>query len=281
MGEFVRLLAVMLLPLAGPGALEVPGIERVLRVDDRLLVGSQPAPRALGELAQLGVSVVVSVDGMPPQARRLEEAGLRSVHLPIGYDSVPPERIRSLARLALEEEGVIYVHCHHGRHRGPAAGAILWMLREGASPQRARTLLQAAGTSPDYAGLWHAVESFSPPSGTFPDAPLPARVEVGGLRSVMVEIDRAHTNLGRHARLQPDIGPEHEASILVQHLREMQRLDPDGRIAREAEYRTHATEALRAAEALAARKDSGTAQWNAALDRLDTTCTACHRAHRD
>lgn len=281
MGELIRLLSIMLLSFGGPSTIDVPGIERALRVDDRLLVGSQPTKASFKELAELGVSVVVSVDGMPPQAKHLEEAGIRSVHLPIGYDSVPLERIRSLGRLALEEPGTIYIHCHHGRHRGPAAAAIFWMFREGVSPQKARTLLESAGTSPEYAGLWRSVESFQAPEEDLADAPLPRRVEVDGLVAFMVEIDRARSNLTRHTREQPDIAPRHEARILEEYLREMQRLDPGEHAQRTPGWTNHLAEARAAAEALASLSDSDEAEFEVLLGRLDAACSACHAAHRN
>lgn len=281
MVELLGVLCVVLSLIGEPTVVEVPGLERVLRVDEQLLVGSQPTPEGLAALADRGVRVVVSVDGMPPNLEALKKAGLRSVHLPIGYDGVPVERIHSLARLASEETGPIYIHCHHGRHRGPAAGALFWMMRSGATPEESRCILEKAGTSPSYQGLWKAVASFRPPVQGCADAPLPDRVEVTGMVGAMVEIDRARANLDRHLNAQPDIAPEHEVMILLEHFREMERLDPGGYAKRDADFRTQLVAARRATEALAAQKEVGQGQWMQALRALDASCTACHAAHRN
>ena len=221
------------------------------------------------------------MDGRFPDVKGAREAGLRVVHLPLGYDGIEPERLRSFKRLIAEEEGPIFVHCHRGIHRGPAAAAILWMLRGHGSPEQAREILVQAGTSPRYQRLWEAVENFIPPVGDCSEAPLPARVEVDGLAAVMIEIDRARSNLGRHVQSQPDIAPEHEALILVEHLREMERLDPGGHAARDKDFRSQLIASRRAAEALAARTDVGQEAWQRALEKLDATCTACHLSHRN
>lgn len=55
---------------------------------------------------------------------RTAKFGLRYVHLPHGYDGVPADRTKELAKAVRELEGPIFIHCHHGKHRSPAAAAV-------------------------------------------------------------------------------------------------------------------------------------------------------------
>ncbi|MDG1899891.1 MAG: hypothetical protein P8I74_08515, partial [Phycisphaerales bacterium] len=64
---------------------QVPGIERVVRIDDRLLVGSEPSADSIEHLHQLGVTVLLSVDARRPRLEEARRLGMRVVHLPIGY----------------------------------------------------------------------------------------------------------------------------------------------------------------------------------------------------
>ncbi len=259
----------------------VPGIERVLRVDDQLLVGSAPTPAAYRALRELGVQVVLSVDGMPPDLELIRSLGLRSVHLPIEYGGIEPGRIRSLVRLLGERPGSIYVHCHHGRHRAPAVAAILWMLRTGAVPESARRILEQAGTSPTYPGLWEAVRTHVAPSGACGDALLPERVEVAGVAASMVAIDRLRDRLDGWADRRPDASGA-EAVLVLEHLRELHRLDPAGH-AGDPGWVTDLDASITAAEALAevtgGRRSS--LSRHELLDRLDASCIGCHARHRD
>ena len=92
---------------------------------ERLYSGSEPhGEEGIASLKELGVKTIVSVDGAKPAVETARKYGMRYVHIPIGYDGVPEEAGQSLARLMREAETPIYVHCHHGKHRGPAAVAV-------------------------------------------------------------------------------------------------------------------------------------------------------------
>ena len=73
------------------------------------------------------MQTVISVDGAKPDLEAARKHGLRYVHLPHGYDGVPAPRGDELAIALRTLEGPIYVHCHHGKHRSPAAAGVAWV----------------------------------------------------------------------------------------------------------------------------------------------------------
>src|SRR5437764_11542837 len=76
---------------------DAAGLDNVFRISDRLCSGSSPEGDAgFASLKKLGVRTVLSVDGAAPDLERARRHGLRYVHLPIGYDSVPEEQALKL-----------------------------------------------------------------------------------------------------------------------------------------------------------------------------------------
>ena len=103
-----------------PERLEIRGIENTFRLSPRLYSGGDPhGVEALAALKELGVRTIISVDGATPDVETARKLGLRYVHLPIGYDGVPREQAVRLVQAVKTLPGPVYVHCHHGKHRGP------------------------------------------------------------------------------------------------------------------------------------------------------------------
>ncbi|HUG93339.1 MAG TPA: hypothetical protein VML55_21040 [Planctomycetaceae bacterium] len=293
--------------------IEAPGLENLRRVSDRVYSGGEPkGPGAYRELARLGVRTVVSVDGARPDLEAARAAGLRYVHIPIGYDGVPPEAAASLARLARDlvgqaadqdgasagppseiagfgqtrVEGPIYVHCHHGKHRGPAAAAIVCIAAGEADAASALRILEEAGTSRDYSGLWRDVAAFSPPAA---EAKLPELAEVAQVNSLaaaMAAIDRAFDNLTlcRGAGWttpagHPDLVPAREALLLTEGFREALR-----HLSGEYDERFSAwlAESESAGAALAAALEHGArGEASKLLTEIGGSCKRCHGEYRD
>jgi len=117
---------------------------------------------------------------------------MRYVHLPHGYDGISTNLQLQLARAAETLPGPIYVHCHHGKHRGPAAAAIICMANNGWSSDQAETWLVAAGTATNYAGLYQVVRQFQKPTAAqlrSISSDFPETAKVSGLVDAMVDID--------------------------------------------------------------------------------------------
>lgn len=266
---------------------DMDGLHHVLRGSERVFSGSQPhGAEGFASVAALGVKTIVSVDGAVPDLELARQHGLRYVHIPIGYDGIPVEAGESLARLVRDAEGPFYIHCHHGRHRGPAAAAVACQASGAMNAEQAINLLERAGTSPDYGGLWQSVRSYQTPAA---DAELPALVEQAEIESfaaAMARIDRGFDNLKlakeadwsvppRH----PDIVPLREAVLLREGFQEaIRQLGED----RPAAF----TEQMQQAEILARALESALREGNSPsatgyLDRLQQSCKTCHKSFRD
>jgi protein tyrosine phosphatase (PTP) superfamily phosphohydrolase (DUF442 family) len=276
------------------GKVEAAGLHNVFRLSEKLYSGSSPdSDEGFASLKRLGVRTVISVDGARPDVERAHKYGLRYVHLPIGYDGVPHDQGLRIARAVRDLPGAVYVHCHHGKHRGPTAAAVAHLcLDERCGVDEALAEMKRAGTDPHYTGLYAAPAEFGRPTDAeldrVPDD-FPEVSPVGGLASAMVEID------GRWDRLkavraagwksppdQPDVDPPHEALLLVEGFREAARLPKMGE--RPERLRRWLGEAEAQAKDLETALRRGTSDGEAAeaaFKKVSASCTRCHADYRD
>lgn len=277
-----------------PVQLSAPGLHNLFRVSERIYSGSSPEGEAgFASLARLGVKTVVSVDGARPDLEAAHRHGLKYVHLPFGYNGVPEDRVLALAHAALSVPGPIYVHCHHGKHRGPAAVAVMQLCTDKDwDAKKAKSWLKMAGTDPRYTGLMHLPETLHRPTMAELEQttiPLPEVTPIADLQRVMVEVDARWDNLKLvkdagwvRPKQHPDIDPPHEAVQLGEYFREAGRLDsarrrgPDFlRLLHEAEAASGELE-----KSLRAGRDNSENAIKA-FDKLAGSCTACHAQFRD
>jgi hypothetical protein len=185
----------------------------------------------------------------------------------------------------------MFVHCHHGKHRGPAACGIAWMARTGVSAAVVLEDMKTAGTDPKYAGLYGDVGAFRPvteeelaavkPGDLGPSARLPDLVEA------MIQVDASFDRMKavkkagwRTPASMPDVQPAHEARILAERFRELGRMDEaKGKPADFQGWREDAEKAAWALEEALGQGDGSAA--GTALDRVNTTCNACHDVYRN
>jgi protein tyrosine phosphatase (PTP) superfamily phosphohydrolase (DUF442 family) len=221
---------------AAPQPLPVAGIENCFQVTDRVLSGGQPnGEAAFAALQKLGVKTILSVDGSPPEVASAAKFGLRYIHLPHGYDGISSNTVARLVKAAATVEGRLFVHCHHGQHRGPAAVGVICQGTAGWTPPQAVAWLKQAGTATGYAGLYRVNAEFRPPTAADlarGSTHFPARVEVSGFVDAMVEIDRHWDQLKaiqkadwRRPANHPDLVPANAALLLQEAYRELLR-DP-------------------------------------------------------
>ena len=295
---FARILALVLAGLADaraavPAPLELPGIQNAFRLTPRILSGSQPeGEEGFAALARAGVKLIISVDGEKPRVELAGKQGLRYVHLPIGYDGISATRVIELAKAAAPDAGKIFVHCHHGRHRGPAAAGVICEAVAGWSPAQAEAWLRQAGTGGDYPGLYRAVRDFVMPAAGQIAAigPLPETAKTPALVDAMVAMDGALDGLKEQLRRDwnaedtPASRPSaHAALALTEQIHELART---GEMAsRPEEFRRLLAETENSAAALlrlAGGDGPSTAEAvHSGLKRLMQSCAACHKAYRN
>lgn len=270
--------------------LEITGVHNAFRVTDRIYSGSQPeGDEAFAALARLGVKTIISVDGSKPEVERARRHGIRYVHLPVGYDGVSKPCVAALAKAGTTLSGPIFVHCHHGLHRGPAAVAVLAEATASWSTHQAVAWMRQAGTSPDYAGLYRCAASFTAPTAAELSAvgDLPEVARTSSLVEAMVAIDNHFAALKAMEKLgwktppqHADLTPAHEATLLWEQFRELARTPDTAQ--RPAEYRGKMEATEKAASRLRRCLEEGNnGKTAAAFQELAQSCSSCHRHYRN
>lgn len=252
-----------------PTPMEAAGLHNVFRLTPGFYSGSSPdGPAGFASLRQLGVRTVLTVDGTTPDIETARRYGLRYVHLPVGYDGVPRDKGLAVAKAVRELPGPVYLHCHHGQHRGPAAAVCgVLALDPAVTPAALTGWLKAAGTNPKYAGLIAVPYTFARPTAaelSASPAAFPAKAAVPDLARLMVDVDARWDEVKAGDRT-------HAPVQLAELYREAARLSDSGR--RGAELVAWLKEAEAAANSLS-RPGTGLAE----SQRL---CHRCHEKYRD
>jgi hypothetical protein len=278
--------------------LEAPGLHNLFAVGTNFFSGSTPENEAaFAALAKLGVKTIVSVDGAKPDVDLARKHGLRYVHLPHGYDGISTNLQLQFAKAGETLPGPFYVHCHHGKHRGPTAVAVMCMANSGWTATQAETWMHAAGTADNYTGLFETVRHFQKPAQAqlgMVSTNFPETAQVSGLVDSMVKIDERweHLQAVRQAgyvapKNHPDLKPANEAVILWELYRETQRLTESTKhgidfIARLKAAEKEAKEAERLLRAFAGAPGAETrAQLDKAFAAMRQSCSTCHKKYRD
>jgi protein tyrosine phosphatase (PTP) superfamily phosphohydrolase (DUF442 family) len=269
---------------------EPKGLHHHRRWSEKIGQGAQPeGEEAFKNLKALGYTTILSVDGSTPEVELAAKYGLTYAHVPIGYDGVAVSEQVEIIKAVKESPGPVYVHCHHGKHRGPAAAMIAREALDGVSCDDAVKALELSGTSKDYAGLYRDVGQFKKPTdaqiAAAPKAP-PA-VKPQGVRGAMVEVDKRFEflkasmgNGWKPPADSPDVSPKHEAKMLWELYREMLRLDESK--GKGEDFVKHATEAEKGAGELEEALKAGKADAaSAAFKKLKKNCDACHSVYRN
>lgn len=194
-----------------------------------IFVGKEPNEALFNNLRDLGIKAIISVDGKTPNTPKANEIGAQYVHLPIGYDGIEDERATQLAYAFQTLPRPIYIHCHHGIHRGPTAMVYALISTGEISPQKGLKTLEKLGTSPEYKGLWQAVRT-AQKLDFIPPTLLPETSPVSDLASFMVSIDEYYHQLKTLNKndwssisSNPDIDSTHSALLLYEAYKELNR----------------------------------------------------------
>jgi len=288
-----------------PEKLVTQHVPNVVRVHERVLSGGLPeGEAAFAELRELGVQTIISVDGARPDVDLATRFGMHYVHLPHGYSGIPADRVQELAKAVLELKGPIYIHCHHGKHRSPAAASAACITAGLLSVERGNEVLQIAGTSPHYRGLFQAVSA----SRTVPEAELKRLAvtfvpvaPISPLAEAMVLLEETYDPVKHRLAASAStldaaaiLELTQEALLLREHFTELLRLDEV------ATYPEAFRDALRRSETAAGELETGLLRLRDDPQRSSTTltdatlaplrrslqtvsenCKACHEQFRD
>ena len=259
-----------------------------------LFTGGAPRNEAdFDSLREVGIRTLISVDGALPDIEVARVRGLRYVHLPIGYDGINATVAARLARAIRDLPGPIYLHCHHGRHRAPAAAAVGLAGLGRVGPAGGVQMLQFVGTSPDYPGLYLAVKKSRPLASELIDAvpigELPEIAVVSDLATGMAEVDRIYDRLALLAandwvvpKNHADLVPAAEAGILTERFRGMSEFAHPFSASGPREPPLEFRPMIEMATALeSAIRDRRTSDADAIFTSITSECRACHRRDRD
>jgi len=272
---------------------DAPDLHNVFRLSDNIVSGGEPhGDEALAKIAAMGVKTILSVDGKAPDHEAAARHGLRYVHVPIHYSGISAEERLQIAKTFRELEGPFYVHCFHGKHRGPAAAALGRVVLDGVPREEAiAEMRQWMGTSKKYAGLYETIARASLPSE--PDTAAcsfdfaPAH-EFKGFRHAMIEISRIFDHLEALDKRSwevdpnhPDLNAAHEAARLLETFKaaaamEEVRDKPE-------DFRGWLGESVETTDALLSRLRAFTSAEaaNEALAAVKGRCDSCHKAYRN
>ncbi|MEZ5978375.1 MAG: hypothetical protein R3F34_09165 [Planctomycetota bacterium] len=277
---------------------EYSDLHNVYRLSDTIITGSEPhGEAAIERLSQWGVKTILSVDGKAPDAETAAKYGIRYVHVPIQYKGMTPEQEMEIVKTFRELEGPFYVHCFHGKHRGPAGAALGRLVLDGVSREQALAeMRQWCGTSSKYSGLYWSVASAELPTEAESRAyrfDFHSAAPLEGIGGAMVPISRAFENVDGLAGddyaidpSHPDIDPVNEAEILADYFARANGLDE---VAAEPEdFRQWMADSVKASsDLLAALREVKTGEAgaveraNGALDWVKQSCSACHSKYRN
>ena len=282
-----------------PERLQTRHLPNALRIHEKVISGGQPDGEAgFHELAELGVKTVISVDGATPDVEMAKKHGLRYVHLPHGYDGIPESRVKDLAKAVRDLPGPIYIHCHHGKHRSPAASSVACVSAGLIDPKLAVTVLKSAGTSAGYRGLYASARNAKKLDDKLLDelaVEFPEKAKIPPLAEAMVAVEHTHDHLKTIAAAgwkvpleHPDLEPAHEALLMREHHMELLRTEA---VKREP---TGFQRLVLEGEAIAVQLEQALTNWKAAgyageapaeipaaFKKLEANCAACHKTYRD
>jgi len=255
-----------------------------------LYSGDEPATAAhYDQLSSLGIKTVISVDAIAPDQDLAAQYNIRIVHLPIGYDGIEETRAIELAAAITQLEHPIYLHCHHGKHRGPAAIGVGAIGAGIITNNQAIEFMTIAGTSLNYPGLYSAARNANPLDQSILDIvqEFPARAPISGFVESMGKLDRLHDQLWDIAENDWQASadhPDHSATAIsgqvYDHMRAMLQLEFFKK--KGSMMRSRFEDSIRTAgEVESSINDNYFPAALDALNSLSNSCIDCHDRFRN
>lgn len=266
-------------------------IENLHKLNQDLYSGSEPSDLIhYQQLAELGIKTVISVDAIAPNPEYANRFGIQIVHFPIGYDGIREERATQLAQAISQLEHPIFINCHHGKHRGPAALCVGAIGAGMITNEQAESFLISAGTSLNYPGLWDATRTASmlDSDSINADVEFPAHAPVPGFIDSMGKLDRLYDRLWDLAdddwqtpADHPDLSASAVSGRIYDLMRTMQTL-PYFEVGEGLEMREdfqYSTELARQIEIQIDKNNHSEAQTM--LEAFSKSCKDCHTQFRN
>jgi len=278
-------------PTQGDAHQDEHALHNLHKLNDDFWSASEPVGEAAyAELAAIGIKTVISVDGVAPNKELADRHGIQIVHLPIGYDGIDEQRSIELAHAMATMPRPIFVNCHHGKHRGPAALCVGAIGSGDISTEQALEFMKLAKTSPKYTGLWRAAETATPRSESElhnESIELPEKAVIEDFVEAMAEVDRLHEFLWECAdngfnapEDHPDLAPISLAGQIHNLLRGME----DDRAVAEGGKTFHDMLLVSRDRALEVETHLEAGDIESALGSLELlteSCSACHSDYRN
>jgi hypothetical protein len=224
-----------------------------------------------------------------------EKLGLRYIHIPLGYDGIGERERQQFATLMTHIKGKVYIHCHHGKHRGPAAVATCMILSGDLDQKQAMAYMAVAGTSRDYKGLWDSVAAITRgevEAGSVNE--LPDRVESDDIAQHMARLDRRWDEIQEQKIKSPDLNLgdpnkiHQDAIAMMEYFRESARSVQRDREGKWGDAKIlqvlvdHLLHSSETAEQFAnAIKSGDKKKASESFNSLAEQCKSCHEKYRD
>ena len=272
-----------------------PGLPNLYQPCESIYSGGQPDGEiGFQQLAELGVRTIISVDGARPDVSLARQHGLTYIHLPHGYDGIDAGHAIKLAKAVQSADGPVYIHCHHGKHRSPAATAVACIGLGLLEQQTALRFLEQAGTSPHYHGLYRSVSEsnpFSPEVLSRINDDFPSVAQGTPLVQSMVAIEDHFTSIAKMIEHNgvppadsPDLSMTHEALLLSEQFAELVRQSADTDQENKEYFdimKRSNKQSKRLYHLLASKADFPPEKASKLIEQLRNDCRSCHRAFRN
>lgn len=261
-----------------------PGVENLIRITPTLFSGAQPiGAQGFKTLQKLGIRTIVSVDGAFPDVKAAKLAGMSYVHIPISYGKVSDEGLLSILHAQQALEKPVFVHCHHGKHRGPTAAALMTIMSGACKKEEAGKILEFCGTSNNYSGLWESVRNYKLPNSGILLPPLMSREDIDPATATMVRLDELMDILTEIEKRDWENDSESSTTeltvLLHEELREFNRLAPSNR---PKPFNQCLNKSLKDSQQLiAALEIRNGVKASKMMKNIKQNCVSCHRQFRD
>lgn len=271
------------------------GLHNVVAYHEGFYSGGVPEDEAAFALLKaMGIKTIISVDGAEPDVAAAKALGIRYIHLPIGYNGFDEQRKLELTRATRDamQDGPVYLHCHHGKHRsagaaGTVAASLGWM-----TPEQAVERMKVSGTAPNYKGLYTCAATSTELDPKLIDAvpaDFPEVSHPASFVKAMVEIDEINDRLKLIEKAgwttpkdHPDLVPAAEAGRMA----DLFRISADSTKSKSkpadfAAALKQDSDRITALEAMLIAQDKDTRKLSDTFKQIQASCKDCHAKYRD